>query len=156
MSSPQKIKGSKFELDSSKDLSVNGGVWKRIPGSGSLGSNLGMAELMGDVHGRYPFFKKSFKGENKTGYGTSKQITIKREWVTKNREQSALDNKYPCLLLKFNNVTGGDIGSAKLICFNFDTFNLMMADMNEIYEQYLKYVQLEYDARTPVKESKDA
>lgn len=139
-----KDKGSRFERDSAKDLSVNGGLWKRIAGSGSLGSNLGQPELMGDVHGSYPFFKRKIKAEGKFGYGNSKRMTIQREWITKNREQANLDNAYPCLLLKFNDVTGGDIGSAKLICFNYDVWNQMMLDVQELYQNYLKLVEKDY------------
>lgn len=137
MTSKQKEKGSRFERQAADVLSVNGGAWKRIPGSGSLGTNLNLTYLTGDVHGTYPWFKKPFKAENKVGYGTAKQITLKREWVTKNREQSAADNKYPCLLLKFNNVTSGDIDSSRLICFNFDTWNTMMSDIEELYTEYV-------------------
>lgn len=156
MSSPQKIKGSKWERDAAKDLSENGGEWKRIPGSGSLGTNLGMSNLTGDLHGSYPWFKKQFKAEGKVGYGTSKQITLKREWFTQIRDQAKLNNNYPCVLFKFDDVTGGDRGSAKVISFNIDTWNQMMGDMNEIYEHYLKYVQMEYDSRIPLKEDKNA
>jgi hypothetical protein len=137
MASKQKDKGSRFERESAAELSVNGGAWKRIPGSGALGTNLHLSYLTGDVDGKYPWFKKAFKAENKFGYGTSKRITILREWLTKNRAQCELDNKYPCLLLKFDSVTGGDLGSAKLICFNFDTWNKLMADIEELYTEYV-------------------
>lgn len=145
MTNKQKIKGSKFERDAAKELSVNSGEWKRTPGSGSLGTNLGMPDLMGDVSGKYPWFTKKIKAENKVGYGTSKQITVKRQWFTKVREQANLDNKYPCVLLKFDDVTGGDLGSAKIICFNFDTFNSMMADIEELYVHYLKLLEREFN-----------
>jgi hypothetical protein len=137
MASKQKDKGSRFERESAVELSSHGGSWKRIPGSGSLGTNLHLSYLTGDVNGHYPWFKRAFKAENKFGYGTSKQITIKRDWILKNRLQSQSDNKYPCLLLKFDNVTGGDIGSAKLICFNFDTWNTLMTDIEELYTEYV-------------------
>ncbi len=145
MSSPQKLKGSKWERDAAKDLSVYSGIWKRIPGSGSLGTNLHMSELTGDLHGHYPWFKKQFKAEGKIGYGTSKQITVKREWFEKVRLQAELDNKFPCVLLKFDNVTGGDIGSAKIIAFNVDTFNAMMKELEELYAEYLKLLERDFE-----------
>ena len=145
MSSPSKNKGSRWEREAAKELSESGGDWKRIPGSGSLGSNLGISNLMGDLTGRYPWFKKLIKAENKVGYGTSKQITLKREWILKNREQANLDSKYPCLIFKFDDVTGGDLGSAKVIAFNIDTWNEMMSDIQDIYEQYLKLLEEEYN-----------
>lgn len=136
MSSPQKDKGSRFEREAASDLSVSGGSWKRIPGSGSLGTNLNISYLTGDLEGHYPWFGRAIKAENKYGYGTSQRMTILREWLIKVREQAGKDNKYPCLLLKFDSVTGGDIGSAKLICFNFDTWNRMMADLEELYTEH--------------------
>jgi len=136
MASKQKDKGSRFERESAGDLSVHGGSWRRIPGSGSLGTNLNLSYLTGDVEGYYPWFKLAIKAENKFGYGTAKQITVKREWVTKNREQSKIDHKYPCLLLKFDSVHD-DVGSAKLICFNFDTWSEMMADVELLYTEYV-------------------
>lgn len=145
MTGKQKLKGDKFERDAAKDLSVNSGEWKRNPGSGSLGTNLGMSELTGDVTGKYPWFAKLLKAENKVGYGTSKQITVKREWFTKVREQAQLDNKYPVVLLKFDDVTGGDIGSAKVICINFDTWNSLMEDLEDLYIHYLKLLEKDFE-----------
>ena len=143
MTFKSKDKGSRWERESASELSKSGGSWKRIPGSGSLGTNLKMPELMGDLSGHYNWFKKKFLGEGKFGYGGSKQLTLKREWITKNREQAVLNNSYPTLLLKFSDVTSGD-GSAKLICFNFDTWNQMMSDVQELYENYLKLVEKDF------------
>jgi len=148
MTSASKIKGSKFERDAAKELSVNSGEWKRIPGSGSLGVILNDSSLMGDLNGKYPWFKKGIKSQNKVGYGTSKQITVKREWFTEIREQAKLDNKYPCVLLKFDDVKNGDLGSAKVICFNFDTFNSMMSDLEELYIHYLKLLEKDFKNET--------
>lgn len=144
MSSPQKNKGSKFERDAAKYLTAGSGEWKRIPGSGSLGTNLHDSGLMGDLTGKYPWFTKLFKAENKVGYGTSKQITVKREWFLKVREQAKLDNKFPCVLLKFDDVTGGDIESAKIICFNFDIWLEMMEDLEQLYIEYIKLLEKDF------------
>jgi hypothetical protein len=139
-----KAKGDNFERGVSKMLSVHQGVWRRIPGSGSIGTNLKMSNLTGDLEGRYPWFTRAFKGEGKVGYGTSKQMTLKREWFTKVREQAEADNKYPAVVIKFNDVTGGDIGSATAICFNVDTWNKMMADLDELYAEYLTLLDKYY------------
>jgi len=132
-----KAKGDTFERWAAKELSINGGKWHRIPGSGSIGTNLKMSTLTGDFEGQYPWFRKAFKGEGKVGYGTSKQMTLKREWFTKVREQAKLDNKYSAVVIKFNDVTGGDIGSATAVCFNIDTWNIMMSDIQELYDEYI-------------------
>lgn len=139
-----KVKGAIFERRAAKILTIHQGVWKRIPGSGSIGTNLKMSNLTGDLIGYYPWFTKSFKGESKVGYGTSKQMTFKREWFTKVREQSEVDNKYPAVIVKFNDVTGGDIGSATAICFNLDTWNSMMKDLEELYVEYLVMLDKHY------------
>ncbi len=139
-----KAKGDNFERWAAKQLTEHQGVWRRIPGSGSIGTNLKMSNLTGDLEGRYPWFTKAFKGEGKVGYGTSKQMTVKREWFTKVREQAGLDNKYPAVILKFNDVTGGDIGSATVICFNMDTWSSMMKDLDELYQEYLVMLNQHY------------
>lgn len=137
MTHGSKQKGKRFERELTKDLSINGGKWKRIPGSGSIGTTLGMSNLTGDNRGSYPWWHKELKGEAKFGYGSSKQMQLKREWFSKVREEAAVDNKYPVVLLKFTDVTQGDLGSAKVICFNFDVWNEMMAELEELYNEYL-------------------
>lgn len=147
-----KAKGDNFERGIAKVLSVYGGKWRRIPGSGSIGTNLKMSNLTGDLEGTYPFFSKAFKGEAKVGYGTSKQMQLKREWFTKVREQSKLDNKYPAVIVKFNDVTGGDIGSATAICFNVDTWNSLMQDIQRLYDEHLALLEKHYGAEKGVDE----
>ena len=139
-----KIKGDKFERDAAKVLSVNGGNWRRIPGSGSIGTSLKISDLTGDLAGTYSWFTKALRGEAKVGYGTSKQMQLKREWFTKVREQANLDNKYPVVIVKFNDVTGGDIGSATAICINIDTWNLMMKDIQRLNDEYLALLEKHY------------
>jgi hypothetical protein len=139
-----KIKGDKFERDAAKMLSENGAIFKRVPGSGSIGTNLGMASLTGDLQGHYPWFRRDFRLEAKVGYGTSKQMTLKREWFTKIRDQAALDNKYPAVVIKFNDVTGGDIGSATAICFNLDVWNQLMSDIKELNDEYTVLLEKYY------------
>lgn len=139
-----KAKGDNFERKAAALLSVHGGKWRRIPGSGSIGTNLKMSNLTGDLEGFYPWFTKGIKGESKVGYGTSRQMQLKREWFTKVREQSDADNKYPVVIVKFNDVTGGDIGSATAICINLDTWNLMMADIERLNDEYIALLNKHY------------
>ena len=137
MGKSQRTKGKAFERLVANAFSKTGGDWKRIPGSGAIGTNLKMSNLTGDVVGRYPWWSKGFKGECKVGYGTSKQMTFKRLWITKNREEAELDHKWPCIILKFNNVTSGDLESAKVIGFNWDTWGEMMQEIEELYAENL-------------------
>lgn len=134
-------KGKRWEREASKYLSKYGGDWNRIPGSGAMASQLGDASLGSDMVGRYPWWTKNLRGEAKYGYGGSKQMTLKRGWITKNREEAAAARDWPCLVLKFKGVTGGDIESAKLICFNFDTWLAMMYELQELYEENIKLLE---------------
>lgn len=139
-----KAKGDRFEREVAKDLSVHGGKWRRIPGSGSIGTNLKMSNLTGDLEGTYPWFTKAIKGEAKVGYGTSKQMQLKREWFTKVREQAKADNKYPVVIVKFDDVTGGDLGSAVAVCINMDTWNTMMSDIERLNDEYIALLNKHY------------
>lgn len=138
------IKGKRWEREAAAELTKNQGYWKRIPGSGALGTNLGDASLKGDVLGRYPWWCRPLRAEAKYGYGTSRQMQLMREWVEKIREQSDGSDSLPCLLLKFKNVTTGD-PSAKLIAFDLETWNRMMAMLEEFWVEHLKLLEAEYE-----------
>ena len=130
-------KGNRFEREAVHELEEFANA-RRVPGSGSIGTNLGLSTLTGDVHLKYPWFSKSFKCECKTGYGTPNQMQFKREWVTKVREEANANNNYPAVLLKFSGVTFGDLGSAKQICFSFDVWNKLMSEVEDLYEDNIK------------------
>lgn len=104
MSSPQKIKGTKFERDISEWLTENvkGSRWKRVPGSGAIGTIVGEAFLTGDVNGVVDSVGKKFKVEAKVGYGGAKQFTLKKEWLEKIREEADSSYAIPMLAGKFS------------------------------------------------------
>ena len=137
-------KGKRWEREVANNLSVNAGEWKRIPGSGAIGSTTGDATLQGDVVGRYPWWHRPIRAEAKYGYGTSSRLQILRDWIIKIREQSRGSNSLPCLLLKFKNVTTGD-PSAKLIAFDLETWNKMMGMLNTFWEEHLRLLEEDYD-----------
>lgn len=134
-------RGKRWERDAAKELTVGCGYWKRTPGSGAFGTQTGDASITGDLIGRYPWWR-DFKAEAKYGYGTQKSLSLKREWVTKIREEASRSRQYPCLLVKFKGVTGGDIASSKLIMFDLETWNKMMTQLGELWAHYLTLLEM--------------
>lgn len=136
--------GLRWEREAAKLLSKFSGEWKRVPGSGSLGMQNG--SLKADITGRYPWFSKPIRAEAKFGYGGNKQLTLHREWIDKIIQQASEVNAIPCLLLKFRDVYSGD-RSAKLIVFDFETWQLLMKDLETLWDEYIKYVAADYERR---------
>ena len=85
MVSKSKVKGSKFERDIADKFNeeIIDGKFKRVAGSGALGTVLDEPALMGDVKGSVPSIPREMKIECKVGYGGASQLTFKREWLNK-------------------------------------------------------------------------
>jgi len=111
MSSPQKIKGTKFERDIAEWLTNNitNSSWKRVPGSGAIGTIVGEPFLTGDINGVVDSIGKKFKVEAKVGYGGEKQFALKREWLEKIKEEADASYSIPMVAGKFS----GSRGSVK-------------------------------------------
>jgi len=111
--------------------------WKRIPGSGAFGSVMNIVELQGDLIGRYDFFPFRFRGEAKVGYGGTKQITVKREWFNKIREESEKNwNDLPCVLLKYS---GSKAPNAQhIIAFEFDVWFKILDYVKDLFDENIK------------------
>lgn len=122
---------------------------KRQPSSGAFGTQTHDASLTGDITKKYPWWKM-LHIEAKTGYGGSKSMNVKREWFEKVRREAKLANRYPIVALKFKGVTGGDLGSAKVICINIDTWQAMMQEIEYLYLENLARIKEDYE-----KEEKD-
>jgi len=138
-----KRKGTRWENEVVKILDdEGGGEWRRIPGSGAMAHFLKDASFNSDVVGVYPWWNKEIRGECKYGYGTDKSMSVKREWITKIREEAKESRAFPCLLIKFKNVRD-DPNTAKLICFNFDTWIELMEEVNDVYEELLERLENE-------------
>lgn len=136
-----KRKGSRWERDVVKLLhDKGGGIWKRIPGSGAMGHFFNDASLNSDVTGKYPWLRKIIRGECKTGYGTSRSLSLKRDWIVKVREEAEEARGYPCLLLKFSDVRDNP-DTAKLICFNLDVWIDIVTEVNDLYEEYIELLE---------------
>lgn len=145
MVNKNKIKGSKWERDFVKQVSAYAKSCRRIPGSGAIGTLMHESRLTGDVDLRYEFLQKPLKVELKYGYGGSSQMIIKREWMEKIRQQAKLNNSIPAVAIKFRDVTGGDIESAKWICFSVEDWNDFVKYLNDLFSDLDEFWRNKYD-----------
>ena len=118
---------------------------KRQPSSGAFGTQTHNASLTGDVVVKYPWWNKLLHIECKYGYGGATQLSLKRDWLVKVREEAELAKRYPILAIKFRDVMGGDRESAKVICINVDTWNAMMEEVRGLYLDYLTLLKETYE-----------
>ena len=139
MVNKNKQKGTYFEKKIAKILNEYAGTWKRVPGSGALGTVLHEKLLSGDVQGKTPFMKKDFILEAKSGYGGSKQFSIKKEWLDKVYEESKLGNFYPIFAGKFNDVR---VGTNEFIAMDIRVFGEILKyvkdlrdELDKVYEE---------------------
>lgn len=114
MTNKAKQQGSRWEHDAVELLNqkVKNSSWKRIPGSGAIGTNLNEPMLTGDLVGIVISFPKKFKAECKSGYNSStdkevKQFTLKKDWLDKIGEEARVNYSIPILLGKFTNARSG-------------------------------------------------
>jgi hypothetical protein len=103
MTNKSKRKGSDWERQAVELLNklVVGGHFKKIPGSGAIGTIMNEPFLTADIVGRVDSIPKAFKIECKTGYGGSLQFTLKKEWLDKVKQEAQLDYSTPMLIAKF-------------------------------------------------------
>lgn len=109
MSNPQKQKGSAFErlaVDTLNDL-VEGSNWKRIPGSGAIGTSLDEPLLTADIVGKVEAIPRKFKVEAKVGYGGATQFALKKEWLDKVILEAKNSFSIPFLIGKFSGARAG-------------------------------------------------
>ena len=104
-----KVKGSNFERLTVEILTqlVEESEWKRIPGSGMLGTSLNEPLLTSDVSGKVNSISKKFKVECKTGYGGATQFGLKKEWLDKTKMEADASYAIPILMGKFANAKDG-------------------------------------------------
>lgn len=103
-----KDKGSRWERDAVKILEelIDNSEFKRVPGSGAFGSLLHNSNLVGDIVGSLPNIKNKLKIECKVGYGQG-QMSIKKEWLDKIKEEALQDLSIPMLFCKFDGARSG-------------------------------------------------
>ena len=134
MPNPNKRKGSDWERQAVEILNayIKRAVFKRIPGSGAIGTILNEPMLTSDIKGKVESFDKEFKIECKVGYGSATQFTMKKLWLDKVREES--DNSYgiPLLMGKFS---GAREGVKSFVVMDMDTFISIINRVTELYEE---------------------
>ena len=115
-----KNKGSGWERDAVELLNSNlDGTFKKIPGSGAIGTSMKESFLTGDLTGIVNFLPKKLKIECKVGYGGATQMALKKEWLDKISEQAKTALSIPMLMGKFS---GARSGIKYFVVFDFDTF----------------------------------
>lgn len=129
-----KRKGSTFERDLARILNkfVNKSEWKRIPGSGAMGTIMNEPALTGDINGTVESFTRPFKIEAKVGYGGATQLTMKKEWLDKIREEAEASYALPFLVGKFS---GAREGTKVFVAMDIDTFVDLLNHTTELWEE---------------------
>ena len=136
-----KNKGSRFEKEVVEYLNKNliEAKFKKIPGSGAIGTVINEPFLKGDITGTVFGVPKKLKGECKAGYGGEKQLTIKKEWLNKIIEEASQDYALPFLTGKFSGARAKD-GVQIFTILDIDTFvyllNLVTTLQKELDEFY--------------------
>jgi hypothetical protein len=124
MVSKQKRKGADFERYVVEYLNDHllDGEFKKVPGSGALGTQLKESILTSDINGSIKGFPGRLKIECKKGYNTSKisqSFAVQRAWMNKVAEEAASDYRLPFLAGQFDNVHSG---VRTLIVMDIDVF----------------------------------
>lgn len=140
MTNKQKIKGTDFENQVVDFLNkhIENSFWKRVVGSGAIGTQMGEPLLTGDVKGEVEGFYKKFKGECKAGYNSSvnkeiKQFTLKKEWLDKIKMEAEALHAFPLLFGKFS---GARTGVKQFVVMDINNFVEIINEYLELKEDY--------------------
>lgn len=142
MPNAQKRKGNDFERQAVEILTklVRGGQFKRIAGSGMLGTVLGEPLLTSDISGKVESLPKKLKIEAKVGYNSSKdkevkQFTLKKEWLDKVNQEAQASYGMPLLIGKFS---GARDGTKVFVVMDVEVFAELVNRITDIYEENKK------------------
>ena len=142
MVNKNKIKGTAWERKVAEIFNENLTIknWKRVPGSGALGTILEISSLRGDVKGNFNFIPQPILIEAKTGYGGSRQLTIKKDWLDKMKAEA--DTMYGISLLacKFLDARSG---VKNFIVMDMDDFLNLISNAEDIYTELLELISKE-------------
>ncbi len=137
-----KIKGSTFERDAVDLLNrlIRRSNFRRIPGSGMIGTILGEPLLTSDIKGRVDSISKEFKIEAKVGYNSStdkeiKQFTLKKEWMDKISLEAYGSYGIPLLIGKFS---GAREGTKVFVVLDVTVFADLLNRITDLYEELEK------------------
>jgi len=133
-----KVKGTTFERLAVDILNalVKKSIWKRIPGSGAIGTSLGEPLLTADIVGKVESIPKKFKVESKVGYGGATQFAIKKEWLDKVRIEADASFSIPFLIGKFS---GAREGVKVFVVTDVEVFASILNHITNLQEELDKY-----------------
>jgi len=105
-----KDKGAAFERELVKTLNekIKKGTFKKVPGSGAIGTVLNEPLLTADIKGTVEGFPKTIKIECKVGYGGKTQLALKRAWLNKIKMEADSSWSFPILIGKFSGARAAD------------------------------------------------
>jgi hypothetical protein len=128
-----KRKGNDWERQATDILNANikRSRFKRIPGSGMIGTILEEPMLTSDIKGKVDSLEKEFKIEAKVGYGSATQFTMKKLWLDKVKEEADANYGIPLLVGKFS---GAREGVRAFVVMDLDTFCNLINTLTEIWE----------------------
>lgn len=134
MANPMKRKGSDFERLSVEILNtlIKDSAWKRVPGSGAIGTLLAEPLLTADIIGVVKSVPKKFKVEAKVGYGGATQFALKKEWLDKIKQEADATFSIPLLIGKFS---GSREGVKVFVTMDVETFASIINHITRLQEQ---------------------
>jgi hypothetical protein len=142
MSNPNKIKGSQFERDAAELLNkyIKKSSWRRIAGSGALGTIMHEPLLSSDVKGKVQSIPQEFKVECKVGYNTSKvqgvkQFNLKKEWLDKVKQEADQSYAIPMVMGKF---LGAREGTKVFVVLDVEVFADLINRITELHDDLSK------------------
>lgn len=124
--SKQRRKGDDFNRLIVEYLNTHlvSGKFKKIPGSGAIGTHIHESLLLADASGEISGFPKKIKLECKKGYSNkkgseSKSLSLQKEWLDKIKKEADTDFSMPILVGGFDNVRSG---SRAFVAIDLDIF----------------------------------
>jgi len=134
MSNPQKRKGDDFERLATETLNllIENSLWKRIPGSGAIGTTLGEPMLTSDIVGVVKSIPRKFKVECKVGYGGATQFALKKEWLDKVKMEAEGTFSIPMLMGKFS---GSREGVKIFVALDVETFSTIINHITDLQKE---------------------
>jgi hypothetical protein len=137
MTGAAKRKGNQWERDLAEIFNklIKKSNWKRVAGSGALGTIMFEPTLSADVKGKVESIPQEFKVECKVGYGGSTQLALKKVWIDKIREEAARSYGIPILACKFS---GARDGTKYFVAMDVEVFADLINRITELHDDLSK------------------
>ena len=110
---------------------VEHGRFKRVPGSGAIGTIMKEPLLVSDIKGTVDGIENPFILEAKIGYGGSKQFTIKKSWLDKIENEARSRYGIPAIVCRFS---GSRNGVENFVVMDLDVFAFLLNKISELQE----------------------